>query len=405
MKRDYDLVLFGATGFTGGLVARYLAEHARRSNRWAIAGRDRTKLGELRERLITAHPGREIDIVAADVRDEASLLAMARRTRVVLNTVGPYVEFGEPVVRSCVEAGTHHLDITGEPAFLTLVEERYHDAARAKGVRLINCCGLDSIPADVGAFYTAQQLPEHEEKTVRGYLATNARPSGGTVRSALRAMSEGKVSLARRLIQPAGSAAALPAIYPHVHHVPELDAWAIPIPVVDATIVARSMNVHAAYGPRFQYGEYFVRGSLPSVVATLAGVVALILAAKAPPSRFLLESVFPPGSGPSASTRGRAWFTFTFVGESPSKRVVTRIRGGDPGYDEASKMLAECGLALIEDERNLTREFGALSPVGALGNALIARLARRGIQFEVLEEHLKNYVHESQRGSDEVRTV
>jgi short subunit dehydrogenase-like uncharacterized protein len=405
VTRDYELVLFGATGFTGGLVADHLAKYAGGSTRWAIAGRDRAKLETIRARLVSAHPRCDVGVVLADVGDPASLLAMARACRAVLSTVGPYIEYGEPVVRACVEAGTHHLDITGEPAFLALVEERYHESARAKGVRLIHCCGLDSIPADVGAFYTAKQLPAAEEKSVRGYLATNARPSGGTVHSALEAMSEGEVSLARRLMQPVGERSALPAIEARIHHVPELGAWAVPMPLVDAMMVSRSMKAHAVYGPRFQYGEFFLRDSLPSVAAVLTGVVGLILAAKAPPTRRIIEKLIPRGSGPSAATRARGWFTFTFIGESPSKKVITRISGGDPGYDEASKMLAECGLAVVEQEDELTRSYGALSPVAALGDVLVSRLERRGIEFEVLEEHAVASARTKGRGSDEVRTV
>ncbi len=403
MSRTYDLVLFGATGFTGRIVADYLARHVRRTDRWAIAGRDRGKLETLRAKLAAAHGGRDIGVVVADVRDEASMRAMAADTRVVVSTVGPYVEYGEPVVKACVEAGTHHLDITGEPAFLTLLEERYHEAARAKGVRLVNCCGLDSIPADVGAFYTAQKLPEHEEKTVRGYLATNARPGGGTVRSALEAIAESPVSLAFELSAPTGRVSTLRPLESKVHRAPELGVWGVPVPLVDARIVARSAKVHAAYGPRFQYAEFFACDNLPWVAATVTGAVALVLAAKAPPTRFLVEKAIPAGTGPSAASRSRGWFTFTFVGESPSKKVITRIRGGEPGYEETSKFLAECALAIVEEESHLTGERGVLSPVGALGSVLLARLERRGIVFEVLEEHEK--AARSRRRAHEVRAI
>ncbi|MBW3621033.1 MAG: saccharopine dehydrogenase NADP-binding domain-containing protein, partial [Actinobacteria bacterium] len=180
--RDLDLVLLGATGFTGGLVAADLTRQLGSSGlRWAIAGRDRAKLEAVRERLATISPGATPDgMEVVDVHDRAALTDLARRTRVIATTVGPYARHGEDVVAACIAAGTDYVDITGEPAFVHRLLRDHHDAAVDAGVRIVNCCGFDSVPHDLGAQLAVEQLPDDEPVELRGFVSAKGRFSGGT---------------------------------------------------------------------------------------------------------------------------------------------------------------------------------------------------------------------------------
>src|SRR4051812_5718364 len=173
-SREHDIVLFGATGFTGGLTAEYLAEHAPEGTRWALAGRNQAKLEALRDRL-----GVDVPLLRADIGDEDSLRAVAESARVVVTTVGPYLNYGEPLVAACAKAGTDCADITGEPEFVDRMYMRHHDEAVRTGARLVHACGFDSIPHDLGAQFTVEQLPEGAALKVRGYVRAQGRVSRG----------------------------------------------------------------------------------------------------------------------------------------------------------------------------------------------------------------------------------
>src|ERR1041385_711159 len=191
--RDFDVILLGATGFTGRKTAEYLARHAPEGFRWAIAGRRRHKLESLRDALVAMNGARSIpDVVEASVDDEASLLRAAEGTRVLLTTVGPFSDYGEPVVRACVAAGTDYIDSTGEPAFVERIAERYADEAQKRGVRLVPSSGFDSAVADLGAFFTVRQLPSNRPIRLNGYPALPAVFSGGTERSAIKSLASFK---------------------------------------------------------------------------------------------------------------------------------------------------------------------------------------------------------------------
>src|SRR3954466_742016 len=182
--RDHDIVLFGGTGVTGALTAEYLAANAPPTTRWALAGRNMEKLEQLRERL-----GADVPLLKADVTDEKSISDVAAATRVVITTVGPYINYGEPLVKACAEHGTDYTDLTGEPEFVDRMFVKYHAQAEASGARIVHACGFDSIPHDLGARFTVEQLPEGVPRTVRGYVRAGGAPSGGTFASALTAFS------------------------------------------------------------------------------------------------------------------------------------------------------------------------------------------------------------------------
>ncbi|MDF3302728.1 saccharopine dehydrogenase family protein [Streptomyces tropicalis] len=380
--RPYDLVLFGATGFVGALTAEYLAAHAPREMRWAIAGRSEERLRELRENL---PGGAEPDVLRADVGDPASVHELARQARVVATTVGPYVHYGEELVAACAEHGTDYLDLTGEPEFVDLVYVRHDARARESGARLVHACGFDSVPHDLGAYFTMQQLPEGVPLTVDGFVRVDAAFSGGTFASALTQFSRARQmwSAARdrgryepRLV---GRRASAPAGAPRFAK--EVGAWALPLPTIDPQIVARSARALDRYGPDFRYRHYAAVEHLPFALGGIAAVGTVAVAAQVPAARRWLSGRLKPGEGPSPEKRARSWFSVRFVGEGGGRRVRTEVAGGDPGYDETAKMFAEAALALAFDD--LPPVAGQLTTAVAMGDALIERLRAAGITFRV----------------------
>src|SRR3954463_12485372 len=183
-EREYDVLMFGCTGFTGALTAEYLAANATATTRWALAGRNMQKLEALRDRL-----GADVPLMKADVTDEQSISDVAAATRVVITTVGPYINYGEPLVKACAEHGTDYTDLTGEPEFVDRMFVKYHAQAEASGARIVHACGFDSIPHDLGALFTVEHLPEGVPLTVRGFVQVGGAPSGGTFASALTGFS------------------------------------------------------------------------------------------------------------------------------------------------------------------------------------------------------------------------
>jgi short subunit dehydrogenase-like uncharacterized protein len=380
--RPYDIVLFGATGFVGALTAEYLAAHAPEDLRWAIAGRDEDKLRRLRDRL---PGGAEPGLLRADVSDPASLRALAEHARVVATTVGPYVTYGEELVAACADAGADYLDLTGEPEFVDLMYVRHDARARETGARLVHACGFDSVPHDLGVYFTVRQLPEGVPLTVDGFVTADATFSGGTFASALGQFARGRQMVAaareRHRHEPRlmGRRATTPLGTPRF--APEVGAWALPLPTIDPQIVRRSAKALERYGPDFRYRHYAAVRRLPVAVGGTAAVGALFAAAQLPPARRWLSDRLRPGEGPSAEKRARSWFSVRFVGEGGGRRVCTEVSGGDPGYDETAKMFAEAALALAFDD--LPETAGQVTTAVAMGDALTERLRAAGIRFRV----------------------
>ena len=385
MERPYDIVLFGATGFVGTLTAEYLAAHAPDGLRWAVAGRSTDKLERLRERLAGVGKAAEVGVLEADVADPASLRALAGHARVLATTVGPYLTYGEELVAACADAGTDYLDLSGEPEFVDLMYVRHDTRARETGARLVHACGFDSIPHDLGAYFTVAQLPEGVPLTVDGFVRTDATFSGGTFASALNQFSRGPQMLAaardRRRHEPRllGRRASAPAGPPR--YAREVDAWALPLPTIDPQVVVRSARALERYGPDFRYRHYAAVRRLPFAVGGVAAAGAVFAAAQLPPARRWLSGRLQPGDGPSAERRAKSWFSVRFVGEGGGQRVFTEVAGGDPGYDETAKMFAESALSLAFDD--LPETAGQVTTAVAMGDALIERLRKAGITFRV----------------------
>lgn len=384
--RRFDLALFGATGFTGGLTARYLATNVPAGTRWAIAGRNRAKLEAVAAELAAIESAAAPpELLIADAADAAALAEVAAATRVIATTVGPYALYGGPLVAACAAAGTDYCDLTGEPEFVDRTWLDHHEEAQQSGARLVHCCGFDSIPHDLGAYFTVQHLPEGVPLTVNGYVRSNAQFSGGTFHSAINGFARGRETIgaakARKRAEPRDPARPIHAAPPRLRHDRELGGWTAPLPTIDGSVVRRSAAAVPRYGPEFTYGHNLLATHLASIAAIAGGVGAVAALAPLPPTRKLLLKIKDPGEGPDEATRARSWFKLTFVGEGGGERVVTEVSGGDPGYGETSKMLAESALCLAFDD--LPETSGQATTVEAMGDMLLTRVRKAGIDFRL----------------------
>jgi short subunit dehydrogenase-like uncharacterized protein len=387
-ERRYDVVVFGATGFTGGLTAEYLAARGD-GTRWALAGRNPAKLEQTRARLTAIDPSAaNLELLPADASDPAALRRVAESTKVVITTVGPYIRYGEPLVAACAEAGTDYVDLCGEPEFVDRMWLRHHARAEQTGARLVHCCGFDSIPHDLGALYTVQRLPEGVPISVEAFVRAGGTISGGTYHSTveiLGRMRQGRqVAKERRALEPRPQGRIVKGLAPAPHRDATGGGWVVAPPLIDPQIVLRSARALDRYGPEFRYAHYIVVKHLPSLALLGAGVATLGVLAQAKPTRDLLLRVKDQGDGPSETKRAESWFSVRFKGEGGGRRVITQVSGGDPGYGETAKMLAESALCLAHDQ--LPTTAGQVTSAVAMGPALIERLQTAGIRFETRSE-------------------
>lgn len=447
-ERPYDIVLFGATGFTGELTARYLADHMPEGASWALAGRSLSKLEAVRERIGAVAPapggqrGGGVPLLLADVEDEGSMRVLAESTRVLISTVGPYMRYGEPVVAACAAAGTDYLDLTGEPEFADTMYLRHHQTAVQSGARLVHACGFDSIPYDLGALYTVSQLPDDVPIALQGFGLMVGSYSGGTYHSLLEAMGRvkesGRAARQRNTVErntPEGALAEGRRVQgrPGKPHREKLaGGWVIPVPTLDPQIVLRSARALDTYGPDFSYSHYLVTGGAVKTAGFLGGIGALAFMAQLGRTRRLALKLKSPGDGPSEAQRAKGYFRVRFVADvgaagssgpvtaadsgdtvdaegsveavgpegaevtvesvgsaAPAGpyRLVTEVAGGDPGYGETSKMLAESALCMAFDQGLPSAgRGGQLTSAIAFGTALIDRLIAAGIEFRVVEQ-------------------
>lgn len=405
--RDLDLVLYGATGFTGRLVAEYLLEHGPPGLRWALAGRSPKKLEALRAELSQRFLTPELPILVADAADRAALGQLARSTRVVCSTVGPYLTHGEPLVAACATSGTHYCDLSGEVPFIRRMIDAHEAEARATGARIVHACGFDAIPSDLGALMLgdALQTEGFRPTRIRTYLGeSKGGVSGGTVASLLNLIEafeadpnvRGMIRHPYALCPQASGPDGLDQI--GVGYDRTLGSWTGPfvMSVVNARVVRRSMALRGhPYGTDFRYAEATStgvgwRGFLRAVLWS-AGTAGLVIgAAIRPLRRYVAASYLPkPGAGPSPSTIDQGHFVFRLVGEGVSENGDRRTMRGvvsgerDPGYGETAKMVGEAALCLALDAEQLPVGGGSWTPASAMGTLLIERLRKAGMTFRV----------------------
>ncbi|MFC6154165.1 saccharopine dehydrogenase family protein [Nocardioides yefusunii] len=390
--RDFDVVLLGATGFTGTLTARHLAEHGPAGLRWAVAGRDPSRLDQLVESLADAPcpPSHWAVVETPEPGDEARtarLEELVQSTAVLVTTVGPYLELGEPVVKACATHGTHYLDLTGEPEFVDRMFDLYDDVARASGARLVHSCGFDSIPHDLGVQFVLEKLAAGgaltEPVTVQGVVRTAGTVSGGTFHSALGAFARQKQARQaadrRRRREPRPPGRIVRVENPRPRRDQDSGLWLVALPTIDPAVVARSARALPAYGTDFTYAHLAGIQRTSTLAKAGLGLGALAVAARIGPLRKLVGSRIPRGSGPSEERRDRGWFTVDFTATSGGRTAKARVSGGDPGYTETSKMLAESALCLVMDD--VPDVAGQVTTAVAFGPLLRERLVARGMEF------------------------
>ena len=412
--REYDVVVYGATGFVGTLVAEYLAQHSGSAN-IALAGRNQNKLEKVREEIAQdtgVSASREWPLLVADSFDAPSLRDMANKTKVVISTVGPYTRYGEELVRACAEAGTHYVDLCGEALFMHRTITKFHSTAEQSGARIVHACGFDSIPSDIGMLMLHEAAKESGEPLTEATMLVKMKGglSGGTIDSMrvqtaeAKKDSEGAKAIgdpyglsADRSAEPSkddpelGSQPDFGIINTAKHGGPE--GWAGPFLMAGSnTRVVRRSNslLDHAYGPRLRYAEYQptgagLKGRLTAFA--LAGALGLgFTLLNVDKLRPLLSRWVPePGDGPSKESRESGFFKTTHYGTTESgKRYTSTVSAqGDPGYKATCAMLSEAALTLALDQDKFPqRAGGILTPATALGTAYVDRLRAAGFSIE-----------------------
>jgi len=400
----YDVIVWGASGFTGRLVAEYLhttyGPSGSASLRWAMGGRSREKLEAVANELgITGVP-----LVTGDANDPASLRAIAEQTRVICTTVGPYQKYGSELVAACVAAGTDYVDLSGEPAWMRQMIDQHTVEAKATGARILHSCGFDSIPFDMGVLFLQREAqarfgapcPE-----VKGRVkAVKGKASGGTVASMVETIEAGKDDPQVRSVMtnPYGLAPDDDVKRPRQpdgnkpHYDEDADSWVTPFVMA----VINTKNVHRTntllnypYGKDFLYSEMMMaKGKIGATIgAAVMGVFAGALTI-GPIKGLMKKFVLPaPGEGPNAAERKAGFYVVNFIGKSADgENLTVKVKGDrDPGYGSTSKMIGEAAVCLALDIEKNSVGGGFWTPASALGDPLIDRLSSKaGLSFEVV---------------------
>tara|TARA_R110002051_G_scaffold302935_1_gene371537 strand:- start:2061 stop:3359 length:1299 start_codon:yes stop_codon:yes gene_type:complete len=410
-QRDYAVVLYGATSFVGQITAHYLAEFLSTNKdkggntvTWAIAGRDEEKLNELQSKLAS-----KVDIIIANSDDAASLDTMTEQTQVIISTVGPYLKYGEPLIKSCVSNGTDYVDLTGEAIFIKDMMDKYQEAAKQSGARIVNSCGFDSIPSDLGVYFTQKQAEAKFDSACdvihMRVKAAKGGLSGGTIASMATIFEEVGQDKSRRkqvanpyLLNDDKNA---PNVRQSNVSKPEYDSehkrWLAPFVMasINTRIVHRSNQLLGyEYGRDFRYDEAMwmkdgIKGKLTSY-ALSAGLLGFATAMMITPSRELLSKHVLPksGSGPSEEEQENGYFDIRLFGKTAHQETITtKVTGDkDPGYGSTSRMLSQAALCLAQDISKETVGGGFWTPASAMGDKLLARLEdHAGLSFDVID--------------------
>ena len=396
-KRDFDLIIWGATGFTGNLVCDYISKnYNERELRWAIAGRNEKKILKLQQKL-------KIDdsrTIIADSSDKDSLVKMVKKSKVVCTTVGPYAKYGTNLVEACIEGETNYCDITGETQWIRRIIDRFHTKAKEKNIKIINSCGFDSIPSDMGVFYSQKIMLEKTGKyasTINMRVAgAKGGISGGTYNSLSNVLEEALIDkeVRKTLTNPYGLNPIDKQFGPDKSDLREVifdtvsNSWIAPFVMagINTKIVRRS---HALmdfmYGKNFAYDEATLTGK--GIAGQIRGYMSLIpifLATRKKGSiiKKIVDFILPKsGEGPSEKTRINGYYNLRFYLTADKMTYVSKVLGDmDPGYGSTSKMLAESAICLALDE--IPDTYGILTPSVALGDSLLKRLEENaGLTF------------------------
>ena len=391
MQKDIDIIIYGATGFTGKLCVKYF-QSLDTTVTWAMAGRNLIKLEKVAKENQT-----NVEILIADSDDEKALDNLTSRARVILSTTGPFHRYGSKLVASCIKNHTHYVDITGENFWVKGLIEKHHKEASAKGIRIIPSCGFDSIPSDLGTFFAAKALSQ-PIKRIESFHSYQGGASGGTLETMF---SMGELDLGDDLTDPfllnpedsySNKQKQLSSDRVGIAKKPEINAWSSPFIMATANtrVVRRTEALLAlrqeSYGADFTYQEHAFHKSWFSAVKSLVLTGLSVLVLLSPLKRLVKPFLPKPGEGPSESVQENGWFDCKYIVETEegTKKVFNMSGKGDPGYKVTSKLVSECALCLIEDLERLPGgpEYGGvLTSAAGLGSPLITRLKKAGISF------------------------
>jgi len=441
-SRPYDLLIYGATGFTGRLVALYLARHAPLTLRWGLAGRDPKKLqavlSEVQkiQQTYQTIPQQPVGIV---IGHGDTVINVASATKAVITTVGPFMLYGEPLVKACVEVGTDYADITGESLWVHNMIQKYSNEAKKKGVCIVSMCGFDSIPADLGTFFIIDYIRRTYNvrvNEVTSYMYGKGNVSGGTIASALNLANhpDRRIAMNPYLLVPSGAPNGGPS--PSSLVAPLRDGgkpsfnilfkqynMLFVMAAINNRVVRRSAGIFALEGNQygnntntlsalnnsstvsstsnrsystapFRYSEYMLTRSWWTAWMTTLGLGSFMLLSGIPGFISFIRRFLPqPGEGPSEKAMKNSWFHYYLVAkteEENSRTFIGRVRGGDGGYEETSKMLAEVGLCFALHRNELpgvTLGGGFLTPATCFGKVLLQRLQNANLLFEIISNN------------------
>jgi short subunit dehydrogenase-like uncharacterized protein len=392
MPKDIDIIIYGATGFTGQLCVKYF-QSLNTGVKWAIAGRNQQKLQKVA--LVNSA---EVDILIADSDDEAALDILTSRAKVILSTTGPFHRYGSKLVASCVKNSSHYVDITGENFWVKGLIAKHHEEASEKGIRIIPSCGYDSIPSDLGVFYSAKALNK-PIKRIESFHSWEGGASGGTLETMF---SMGDLDLGDDLLDPyllnpkdsyTQEQKEQSSDRVGIAKKNEINAWSGPFIMATANtrVVRRTEALlslrQESYGSNFTYQEHALHktwfSAFKSIIVTGISVLVLMSPLKRAVKPFLPK----PGEGPSEAVQENGWFDCKYIVETEDgeKSVFNMNAKGDPGYKVTAKLISECALCLIEDADDLpggSEYGGVLTSASGLGNPLISRLTKVGVNFK-----------------------
>ena len=399
MEKIYDIIIWGASGFTGRLAVDYIYKNQNNSNlTWAVAGRNESKIKDIIDE-------KNIPILIADSHDKESLVELVKKTKVILTTVGPYARYGSELVEACAENGTHYCDLTGEVHWMRHMITKYQNTAKESGAKIVHTCGFDSIPSDIGVYFLQKNMRElygvnakQIKYRTRGF---SGGASGGTVDSLMSMMEQAKKdsSILKIIANPYAlndkekGLDGPDKMSPYFDK--DFDAWVGPFIMagINTRVVRRTNELlNNIYGDNFEYNEGSITGKGPKglIGATTSGMVTGGMAGMAAfsPTRSILKSFLPkPGEGPSEETMENGFFEIELLGIHPTDRdkdMRVWIHGDkDPGYKSTAKMISESAMALAQDDLNVGGGFW--TPASAMGDTLINRLPNAGVTFKIMD--------------------
>ena len=391
MNREFDLIIFGASGFTGQIAVKYLDKNYPTLN-WAISGRNKEKLMK-----ISNDTNKKPEIFIADSKNQDSLAEIAKKTNVIASLAGPFNKYSNNLVHECINHGTHYVDITGENLWVRDLIDKYHSKAVEKGVFIIPSCGYDSIPSDMGAYFCHKML-NRPISCIDGYHTGNGGISGGTTETGFT-MSDYKTNHKIGnpfLLNPGDKLTEIQKNNSKdkfsIRKINKINKWSAPfvMAIANTRVVRRSASLlekrQQSYGSNFVYNEYMMTKKLSSAILITLGLAVLSFIMFTP-LRKIFRPLFPtPGTGPSEKVQNEGWFESIFVVEDEdNNKFKFRVFGkGDPGYKSTARFICESALSIALDKEKISKKIsgGVLTTASGLGDVLIKRLKESGVLFE-----------------------